>query len=281
MKKIIKITLLIFFLYQICFNFLLELKLFDNNEDFIIQIIKYMDYKDEKNNLNSSEILENYFHLKTNVTQNMKLVQNKIEKTPSVYIYNTHQKEGYQGEGLKEYNITPGVFMASYLFKAKLEENNIKTKILENNITEYMNLNNIKYSKSYKASRYFLENELKENNYKLIIDLHRDSVSKEKATTIINKKSCAKIVFVVGLEHSKANANLETAKKLNELIKNKYPLLTRGVIEKKGEGVDGIYNQDLNENIILLELGTDKSTINEVLNTITLISPIIAEYVNE
>ena len=65
------------------------------------------------------------------------------------------------------------------------------------------------------------------------------------------------------------------------MIKEKYPSLTRGVLTKGGKGVNGIYNQDLNPNMILLEIGSQNNTIDEVLNTIELLAPIIAEYVNE
>lgn len=278
MKKIIKILLIVFVCYQLCFKVILNIKLFENNEEFIKVLLG--DNSKEKY-LDSSTLLENYYHFKTDTVYNMKFIQNKIEKKEEVLIYNTHQKESYQGETLKEYNISPGVLMASYLLKTKLEENKIKSLVIEDNITEYMNLNNIKYSDSYKASRYFVESALKNNNFKLIIDLHRDSISYDKATVLINEKKYAKIIFVVGLEHPHASYNLENAKKLNNLIKKKYPTLTRGVLEKKGKNVNGIYNQDLSENVFLLEIGTDTSNIEEVFNTIELIAPIIAEYINE
>ena len=68
---------------------------------------------------------------------------------------------------------------------------------------------------------------------------------------------------------------------INEKKKQKYPTLTRGIINKGGEGSNGIYNQDLNPNIILIEIGAQENTIDEVLNTIDLLAPIIGEYINE
>ena len=65
------------------------------------------------------------------------------------------------------------------------------------------------------------------------------------------------------------------------MIKAKYPTLTRGIMQKEGPGVNGIYNQDLSSNAILLELGGNENTITEVLNTIEIISTIIKEHVNE
>ena len=69
--------------------------------------------------------------------------------------------------------------------------------------------------------------------------------------------------------------------KINDKIKAKYPSLTRGVIGKEGKGNNGVYNQDLNPKMTLLEIGGEENTIDEVLNTIELIAPIIGEYINE
>jgi stage II sporulation protein P len=287
-----------FAFYQICFNIILDFKLVRNNEDFIkcllVDANYYTLYEKKTNNfLNKTFkmifniddpvfLLESSFKRKTFSTPKMTLMSNKEEKAAEVFIYNTHQSEAYAGKGLKEYNINPGVLMASYLFKAKLAEENVETIILEDDLTEYMNLNNMNHAASYKASRVFAERIIKENkNLKLIIDLHRDSISKEKSTTIIDSKKYAKIIFVVGVEHSNYETNLQNTNSLNNMIKAKYPELTRGVLEKGGKNVNGIYNQDLSDKSILLEIGSSENTIDEVLNTITIISPIIKEYIHE
>lgn len=300
-KKILKFSLYIFlaFLtYQVCFNIILEFKLVRNNEDFIKCLLADSNYynlyeKKTNNFLNKAfdlvfgvndplVILENSFHIKANNTPKMSLVSNKVESKPKVYIYNTHQREAYAGAGLKEYNITPGVLMASYLMQAKLVDRNIETLVLEDNLIEYMNLNNMNHAQSYKASRVFTSSVLKANpDLKLILDLHRDSLPKEKSTAKIGEKNYAKILFVVGMEHKNAKGNLENAHKLNNMIKAKYPELTRGVLEKSGKNVNGIYNQDLSENVMLLEIGAQDNTIDEVLNTINVLVPIMGEYVNE
>ena len=65
------------------------------------------------------------------------------------------------------------------------------------------------------------------------------------------------------------------------MIKEKYPNLTRGVLIKGGKGNNGIYNQDISPKQTLIEIGSHESTIDEVLNTIELLSPIIEEFVHE
>ncbi len=301
--RLIAYAFIMFLGYELSFNVIMNLKLVNSNEEFVKALLVDSNYhllyekkaSDIFTKLFSKildvnkpvSILENTLHFQAN-TQNMTYVTNpqleevkKLNIKPTVYIYNTHQTEEYQGSALQGYNIKPGVMMASYILQDKLALQNIKADVMEDNITDYLNLNNMKYSKSYQASRVFLQNALnKYKNYKLIIDLHRDALTKDKSTVIINNRSCAKISFVVGEEHKNYNANLQVTNTINDKIKQKYPTLTRGVITKGGEDSNGIYNQDLNPNIILIEIGGQENTIDEVLNTIELIAPIIGQYVN-
>ena len=200
---------------------------------------------------------------------------------PIVYIYNSHQLENYDSSNYEAYNITPNVMMASYMLKEKLNEYNIPTIAEDANITEYMNLNNWNYNYSYLASRYFIEEKIKEySSIKYFIDLHRDSIKKNYSTTSINDKNYAKVLFVVGLEHQDASYNLEFAKTINNKILEKYPSLTRGVITKQGPGVNGIYNQDISHNSMLIEIGGYENKIEEVSNTIEVLSEVLKEIIN-
>ena len=200
---------------------------------------------------------------------------------PIVYIYNSHQLENYDSSNYEVYNITPNVMMASYMLKEKLNEYNIPTIAEDANITEYMNLNNWNYNYSYLASRYFIEEKIKEYpSIKYFIDLHRDSIKKNYSTININDKNYAKVLFVVGLEHQDASYNLEFAKTINNKILEKYPSLTRGVITKQGPGVNGIYNQDISHNSMLIEIGGYENKIEEVSNTIEVLSEVLKEIIN-
>ena len=301
--RLIAYAFLMFLGYELSFNIIMNLKLVNSNEAFIKALLVnsnyHLLYEKKADDLFSKlfsklldvnqpvTILENTLHFKSNET--MAFVNNpkietvqKLKIEPTVYIYNSHQSETYQGEALKGYNINPGVMMASYILQDKLSLQNIKADVMEDNIIDYMNLNNMKHSKSYVASRVFLTEALKKYpNYKLIIDLHRDALPKSKSTVIINNKSCAKVSFIVGEDNENYENNLKTANAINNKLKQKYPTLTRGIIMKGGSGSNGIYNQDLNSNIILIEIGAQENTIDEVLNTIELLAPIISEYVNE
>ena len=68
---------------------------------------------------------------------------------------------------------------------------------------------------------------------------------------------------------------------LNEKFNTKYPGLSRGIYKKQGKGVNGVYNQDFNPNTILIEIGGQDNTIDEVFNTCEAISEVLIEYIKE
>lgn len=208
-------------------------------------------------------------------------IYNEVEE-PIVYIYNSHQGERYSMEYLEDYNIVPDVLMASYMLEDKLNSLDINTIVEENDILDYMKKNNLDHSGSYKASRVFLTKAIKNYpNAKLYIDLHRDAASHDVTVTTINGKVCAKVLFVIGLEYETYEKNLSVATRLNNIILEKYPSLTRGIMKKEGYGVNGVYNQDLANNVILIEIGGHENNIEEINNTLDLIAQVIGEYLNE
>ena len=199
---------------------------------------------------------------------------------PIIYIYNSHQLENYSNKSLDIYGITPNVLMASYILKEKLNTMGLSTVVETTNLTDFLNANGWNHASSYKASRLLiLNNKSKYNTLKYFIDIHRDSVSKEVATININNKNYARILFVVGLEHDNYQKNLDNMNALNKLCEKYYPGLSRGIYKKSGPGVNGIYNQDINEFTMLIEVGTYTNTIDEVFNTIEALSNILYKYI--
>lgn len=198
---------------------------------------------------------------------------------PLIYIYNTHQTEEYIGN---EITPTPTVLTAAHYLKDNLEKMGIPTLVEESSIPEILKSNNWNYNQSYKASRINLE-KIKSQypSIKIFIDLHRDALPKKLSTVTINDKEYAKVLFVIGKEHENYLKNLEFTKSINQIIEKNYPTLTKGILEKEGPGVNGIYNQDLGINIILMEVGAQENTIEEVTNTLDLIANIIKEKINE
>ena len=283
-KKVIRRNLMIkYFIIAVVVYFTLKIStIFLTNIDFLSNIYslnKPSDYLKliKKNTINNPKLLLNV-NIDNNYinTDKIKMVDNIKEEIvkPKVYIYCTHENETYNDSKTTVKN-------AAYLLKEEFNKYNIDTFIEEGNITDFLITNNMDYGYSYVASRYFIENNIRENNYNLIIDLHRDAVPYDASFISFNNLPYAKILFVVGEEQDNYQENYDLAIKINEIINNKFPNLSRGVMLKSGPYVNGIYNQDLSNKMILLELGGDNNSVEEIKNTIQLIAPILGDYLYE
>lgn len=183
---------------------------------------------------------------------------------------------------MEAYNIKPNVKIISYYLEELLNKDGVNTIVEEEAIDPILKKNNWPYRYSYKASRILLDQAIVDHpSLRFFIDIHRDSTSRDKTTADFNGLKYAKVLFIVGLEHDNYQANLAVAKILQNKIKNKYAFLDRGIYEKEGVGVNGIYNQDFNDKTILMEIGGQYNTIDEVKNTLDLLAPLLASYFKE
>ncbi|MBE6140417.1 MAG: hypothetical protein E7172_02650 [Firmicutes bacterium] len=203
-------------------------------------------------------------------------------KKSIVYIYNSHQTEGYKSSFLESFNINNTVLIASYILKEYLNDLGIGAIVEENKVSDVLNTFGWNYASSYKASRILME-EAKNNNSSLryFIDLHRDSSSYKETTFEKDGRKYARILFVVGLEHENYQENLKMAERLNELLKTHHVSFSRGIMQKKGSGVNGIYNQDFDPQTMLIEVGGQYNSIEEVNNTLKILAKVLYDYIME
>ena len=199
---------------------------------------------------------------------------------PIVYIYNSHQLENYNNDKLEVYGITPNVMMASYVFREKLLEEGVKSIVEEGNMSDILKQNGWDYSYSYQASRSFImEKKNKYSSLKYFVDIHRDSVSREATVVNINNVNYAKVLFVVGMDYKGWEDNFNNVSKLNKIIEDSYPGLSRGIMKKTGANVNGVYNQDISSNCMLIEVGGVDNNIDEVYQTIGALSKVFSKYI--
>ena len=62
------------------------------------------------------------------------------------------------------------------------------------------------------------------------------------------------------------------------MIDEKYPGLSKGVITKEGPSSNGVYNQDLHENALLLEIGGYENTLDEMYRTADVIAEVFSDF---
>lgn len=242
---------------------------------FLEQISTY--YKDSVNLLNIN--LRN----KVSTSEPVEKPVIKINSNePLIYLYNSHQTEEYETSTVLDYAIKPTVMIGNYILKEVFSSNNYQTYVEEKSIKDILNQNNWKYSYSYAASRKLLEERKSEfPSLKYFIDIHRDSLEKNRTTTEINGKPYAKLIFLIGLENPNYQANLEFSTKINNLLNERYPNLSKGIYKKGGAGVNGVYNQDFSPYTILVEMGGYQNTPIEVLNSSLAFAECFMEVINE
>lgn len=216
-----------------------------------------------------------------NSNENEELVLKEEITKPIVYIFNTHQTEEYASNTI-EYNIKPTVLTASYMLEERLKKVGIYSVVEESNISELLRINNWNYASSYRITK-MLMTSAKENNPSLLyfIDLHRDSVSRDKTTATIGDKTYAKVLFLLGMDNPNYLESEKVISRMNEIISSKYPGLSKGIYKKGGAGVNGVYNQDFSSRCVLIEVGGVDNTIEEVSNTIDAITYMITTYIGE
>lgn len=202
-------------------------------------------------------------------------------KKYQVYIYNTHPLEIYSYQKLNSYNIDYTVVYASHMLSFYLEDEGIDAVVETNDLTKYMNDNNLNYYESYLASRYFLEQSITTYpDLEIFIDLHRDAAPYEATTTSIDGRKYARVLFILGLENPNYIENTKLINYINDKLRDFDPSLSRGIMEKQGQGVDGVYNQDFNKNTFLIEVGGVYNYIEEVDNTLKVLAKILKEYIS-
>lgn len=198
------------------------------------------------------------------------------QSKPEVLIYHTHTTESYSTKDGRDEN--KNVVGVGNLVAKELEENYGISVIHDKT------MHSSSYQESYKKSRETVKKYLdKYGSFKMIIDLHRDSVgekNKSGMATTLNGESVARIMFVM----TKNNPNYEASVNLsNSMIKNAdklFPGLMRSrknFIYNRGSAM---FNQDLSKNAVLIEVGAEVNTPDESMASAKYIARLIAEEIN-
>jgi len=245
-------------------NGLLGLDLLDPKEMFRLSLNYVIDAEPKKETFPTLELVKKH----------------ENDEQPLIYIYNTHDTESYDSALLETYNIKYTTRIGSYILSEHLRDLGIPSYVETASMGEYLKANGLGYNSSYKASRHYLEERLKTYpSIKYTIDLHRDSVGRNVGATTIDGKSYARVMFVVGVGYEVSDNNMAMAKKIHEKLGSK---LSRGILERSGSPtVKGIYNQDVGDTSLLIEMGGVENTIEEVYNTLELLAKILFEIIKE
>ncbi|MBP1989966.1 stage II sporulation protein P [Paenibacillus eucommiae] len=141
------------------------------------------------------------------------------------------------------------------------------------------------YGKDFKTTESYLysrknvkEAMIVNKEIKYLFDIHRDSGPRKATTTIINGKDYAQLYIIIGAENPKWKENTEFAKEFIDILNKKYPGLSKGIFAKDHSQGNGVYNQDLSINSMIIEVGGVNNTLEESYRTIDALSDVISDF---
>ncbi len=215
----------------------------------------------------------------------------KIEKNgkPQVLIMHTHTTESFMEKDSEYYTED---------FKPRTTDNSKNMVKIGDIIAEKLNANGIKtlhdttkhdypeYTGSYGRAATTINGYLKKYpSIKIVLDLHRDSISsdsgKTKLVTKIDGKKAAQIMLVMGSQtgsikdYPNWKENLSLAFKLQQTIEAKYPTLARPIMLASKK-----YNQSLTTGSLLLEFGTEVNALEEAKYSAELVGNSLVSLLN-
>lgn len=197
------------------------------------------------------------------------------EKEPLVLIVHTHATECYMetergfytaDDKTRNTDNNKNVTAVGERLKKLLEEEGIGV------VHDRTHHDNPEYNGSYSRSAKTINEYLKKYpSIKIVIDLHRDSISGEgneklKPTVTVDGKKAAQVMLVMGSQTGTVTdfpnwkQNFRLALLFQQKMEQMYPGLARPMYL-----VSRIYNQNLTEGSMILEVGTEANTLEEAL----------------
>jgi stage II sporulation protein P len=202
-------------------------------------------------------------------------LKKELDKSkPEVLIYHSHTTENYggQADSLDEDTNVVGVgdVLASEL------EDNYGVSVIHDK-TDHC----VSYNDSYTRSGETVDKYLNQyGDFKMIIDLHRDSLdNKAPTTTEIYGMSASKIMFVNAENSTRYAKNKELTEKVFNKTSELFPSLPIKILTyHRGKNA---FNQSKSDGCLLFEIGSDKNTPEESKVTAQCMARVIAEILNK
>lgn len=193
---------------------------------------------------------------------------------PQILIYHTHTQESFEPNGNYTSDFSKNMVAVGDSLMYELETDYGIGVIHDKTIHDSV------FNQAYHRSRETVNSYIKKyGDFKLIIDLHRDAVYSRKSVTMkMNGENVSKIMFVLTRKNPHFDKNSKVASSLMKISDNLFPGFNRG-IHYFNYG-SKYFNQDLSNNAVLIEVGAQVSTVEEVENSAQYIARIIAEYIN-
>ena len=197
--------------------------------------------------------------------------------SPQILIYHTHSQEGYLDSAQGDES-TGVVGAGEYL--AELLSEQYGYNVIHHTGQYDVEVRDQAYAAAAPAIEQLLE---QYPTIEVVIDLHRDEVKEDvRLVTDIDGRSCAKFMFFNGLSYSNTlgdigylanphiQENLAFSFQAQVLVNEYYPGLSRGIYLRAYR-----YNMHFVGKNMLIELGAQTNTREEVWNTVPIIAQVL------
>ncbi|SER83698.1 stage II sporulation protein P [Psychrobacillus sp. OK032] len=207
------------------------------------------------------------------------VVQEVLMEPQKAFVYFTHSHEAYQpilaaqGEKIAIYHPISNITTFQDQINAQFAFHQLEATFLENY--------NKKEMDDYNSIRPLVQEAIGQNGYDIVLDIHRDSAKANVTTLKSGEESYAKFIFVIGGEHPNYRWNEQLAQNLSNQLNKLVPGISRGILLKEGRGVDGVYNQDLSRNLLVVELGGIDNNEQEINRSIAILAKALSNMLNE
>lgn len=203
-------------------------------------------------------------------------LKKEINKSkPEILIYHSHTTENYNATEPESSDENTNVVGAGDVLSNELEENYGISVIHDK--TDHC----ISYNDSYTRSGETVDKYLKQyGDFKMIIDLHRDSVEDKSATTTqVYGMSASKIMFVNAKNSTRYDKNKELTDKVFNKTSELFPSLPIKILTyNRGKNA---FNQSKSDGCLLFEIGSNTNTPDESKVTAECMARVIAEIINK
>lgn len=203
-----------------------------------------------------------------------KLKKTLDESKPEVLIYHSHTSESYSPYNEDDFDASHNVCAVGDELVKELEQNYGISAINDKT------LHDVVYTKSYTRSGETLDKYLKKyGDFKIIIDMHRDSSpSKAAVTAKINGENVAKIMFVMARKNPHYDKNIAMVNSMVSITNKYFPQIFNEVYYY--DYGTNYFNQAKSNNAFLLEVGSQVNTLDEAKGSMKYVARVIAEYLN-
>ena len=193
---------------------------------------------------------------------------------PEVLIYHTHTSENYDVNSPDSLNEDTNVVGVGDVLENELI-NNYGISVIHDKTNH-----SVSYNESYSRSASTVDYYLKEyGDFKMIIDLHRDSIEdKSVTTTEVYGMNASKIMFVNAKNSTRYEKNKELTEKIFNKTKELFPTLPRDIYTYN-RGKDA-FNLSKSDGSVLFEIGSHTNTPEESKVTAECMARVIAEILN-